>query len=420
MRAQFAAVLKNHQTLDYTFMIKLSRLVTLGLLALSSRLSLTAGEHLYLLSGVPSVGGDFPVSMYSLDAIAGGSLTLLKGIGKGLSCVLADYEHRRLVVASPGINPTEFSFINMNEPTAVVVRHLPYDSNRVLPIRIYLLDLPQKGPGVAMTLGRLWTPEHLEYPSGLTFAGLKSPDEAIILPFSDIRYFRWAGFIGGAHFEQEATVEVRGDPLRVPVAGGADTSIEIPRPNYQGKPNASYLVVSNDDARLILIPYLSVESGVMDIFSKTSKTWRRAPLPFQKGPVRLFGSWLAMAEQRSSVSLLSRGLGPGGRVESPGARKRQSELVDKRASVDDNFEILRAAGKIYPGELAIYNLDQGTQLRISTGSGDSEVVLATDEAVYYRVDDELYRRRVIGTTLGPAVKLAEGPEIVGVHWAFVN
>ena len=44
-------------------------------------------------------------------------------------------------------------------------------------------------------------------------------------------------------------------------------------------------------------------------------------------------------------------------------------------------------------------------------------MLVTDDAVYYRVDDALYRRQIAG---GAPVMIAQGEEIVQVHWAVLN
>ena len=403
-------------------MLSSLRMYTFALAALAVWVAPARSAHLYMLSGLPSASGDFPVRLYGIDATSGGPLALVQEIGEGLSCVLVDYKGRRLVAASPGVTPTNFIFINMNDPTSVVRRRIPYDSAKLLPIGIYLLDIPQTGPGVALTLGRLWTPDHMEYPSGLTFVGVNGPDQPTVLPFADLKYLRYAGFIGGGHFEQEATVGLRGSPLRVLVPKASGTGTGVPLPRYQADPQANYQVVASDEDRMVLAPFLPGESGVVDVFSRASGDWRRVPLPYQHGPVRAFGSWLAMIEERRAAGPAVSGQ-DGERkaaVESPGTEKRQGEMVDRRASVDDYFAALQAAGKFYPGELALYNLDSGVTLRISTGSGDSEVVLATDEAVFYRVDDELYRRNINGSSLGDAVKLAEGEEIVQVHWAFLN
>jgi hypothetical protein len=111
---------------------------------------------------------------------------------------------------------------------------------------------------------------------------------------------------------------------------------------------------------------------------------------------------------------------------SPGEEKRKSEEItppyrlERGLAVDDLFDLMQSSGTYFPGELALYDLSTGVQLRISTGVGDSEIVLATDEAVYYRVDDTLYRRTISGSVLGEPVKLAQSEEIAQVHWAFLN
>jgi hypothetical protein len=47
------------------------------------------------------------------------------------------------------------------------------------------------------------------------------------------------------------------------------------------------------------------------------------------------------------------------------------------------------------------------------------VVLVTNQAVFYRINDELYRAELADGKLAIAVKIAEGPAVVGAHWAFL-
>ena len=155
-------------------------------------------------------------------------------------------------------------------------------------------------------------------------------------------------------------------------------------------------------------------------------------MPFASATMRTFGHWLAAIEERTLTTITQTRAQTtinraklGALDESPGAAKRLSEEIapeyrgQKGTTVDELFQMAQIRGTVFPGELLIYNLDTDVRLRISTGSGDSEVIFVSDDAVYIGSTTR-YRRGIAGATLGDAVKLAEGPEIVQVHWAFIK
>jgi hypothetical protein len=72
----------------------------------------------------------------------------------------------------------------------------------------------------------------------------------------------------------------------------------------------------------------------------------------------------------------------------PGTLKRQKETIVPTLSVEDLFG---QTSLIFPGELVLYNAFSRATIKIETGEADSEVLLVTDDAVFYRVNDVLYR-----------------------------
>jgi hypothetical protein len=197
-------------------------------------------------------------------------------------------------------------------------------------------------------------------------------------------------------------------------------------------------MVESSDRFMVIKP---TEPGVIDVLDKAVGQWRRISIPFPQALIRGFGSWLGAIEITKEItksaastrvtppgtaSRAERGNVGAGPLVSPGAQKRRSEEIappfrrERALTVDDLFNQSVAAGIVYPGELLAYNIETGTQLRISTGSGDSEIVFINDSAVFYRVDDAIFRCDIHGSSLGQAIKLAESEEIAQVHWAFLN
>ena len=82
--------------------------------------------------------------------------------------------------------------------------------------------------------------------------------------------------------------------------------------------------------------------------------------------------------------------------------------------------------KIYPeGVLYIYNINSGKYIEweaLENGhrQGDSEVLYIEDEMVYYRINDKLYRAKILnGEKLGKSELLVQDDRIVDVHWLFL-
>ena len=82
-------------------------------------------------------------------------------------------------------------------------------------------------------------------------------------------------------------------------------------------------------------------------------------------------------------------------------------------------ELFSRSSLTFPGELILYNAFSRATIKIKTGEADSEVLLVSDDAVFYRVNDVLYRCPLNGSALGESVVLASGGEIVQAHWAFL-
>jgi hypothetical protein len=102
---------------------------------------------------------------------------------------------------------------------------------------------------------------------------------------------------------------------------------------------------------------------------------------------------------------------------SPGKNKRMAEKIGGRDNIDVGFDISQ---DYFPGDLLVLNSRTDQRYTIHTGEGDSEVILATDAAVYYRVNDALFRADLVSGKLAIGVKIAEGPDVPQAHWAFLG
>jgi hypothetical protein len=362
--------------------------------------------------------------LYSTPA-NGGPPQLVRVVGKSsVDAVLADYDRRKLVVASPGTTPHTFSVVDMAAPEKEHSATIDYDALDVLPYAIHVLDIPQKGLWVAMPLGSLFKTPPIAA-TALTAVSLEAEGAKVeSLPFAALADTRPSGSVGGALVPTHMNVWVRGDPLRILLSGApAGCNLNIPQPPYlktSADDSATYNLVAVNDILVLLTPDTPKPAArdVIDIYYKDAHAWRRATLPFTASAVRAFGPWV------TAISARPRG-GPEygkGRVlfnaeefrrmpPSPGQEKRLSDKVDER--FDDSSDY-------FSGDLLVLNARTDERYVIQTGQGDSEVILVTDKSVYYRVNDAIFRADIASGKLSTGIKIAEGPDVPQAHWAFIG
>lgn len=377
----------------------------------------------YYSNGTPSP------SLYRADA-QGGAPQLVRVVAKGADVVLADYDRRKLVVASPGTTPHTFAVIDMAAPEKEHAVSVDYDPTEALPDAVYLVEIPKKGLWAVMQIEGLFKTPPV-FARSLSAVSLEAEDAtATSLPFTALAGIRLSGSVGGALTQERQIAAVRGDPLHIFVSDPVGHATNVPRPPYlktSADPREdSYRMVAVNDSVVLLTPFFPkpAAADVIDIFDQTARTWRRATLPFTVSAVRAFGPWVtAISTEPRGGPLYGVGRTGFDTAEframrpSPGQQKRRAEKLGNRDTIDDNFD---NSPDYFPGDLLVLNARTDQRYTIHTGEGDSEVILATDDAVYYRVDDALFRADLAPGKLSAGVKVAEGPDVPQAHWAFLG
>gem|GEM_PF-2121640 len=393
-----------------------------------------SGQNLFFLTG--TLGAASAARLYRVGSNSPTPQPVRK-VAAEAALVLADYDRRKLIVVSPYLSPHNFDIVDMAAPA--VQRHLSigYDSNELLPAGIYLLDLPVRGLSVAMALGKMFKMDNPEPPRDLSSVSLTAPDAAqVSLPLTDLAFLRVSGLVGGAVILQaEMAPEVGGTPLQFPTWTGSGVTIDIPwrgdvAPSTWSSGPDPYRLTAVNDSVAVLTPLLVAQSNLVDVLDKAAGSWHRYMLPFAVSRARAFGPWVAAirTEPRNAAwSALKRTSVAVSELQkfrsSPGREKRLTENIKDCDSPHCSFvveDLFNNLPDYYPGDLSVLNGRTGQILTIHTGQGDSEVVLATDDAVYYRVNDALYRADLAAGKLGSGIKIAEGPDIVQAHWAFLG
>ncbi|MGA2581524.1 MAG: hypothetical protein ABSH24_36690 [Bryobacteraceae bacterium] len=414
---------RNSMTRSTAFALAILLPVTAALLPAQTD---SATDLYFLSAGVANV----PARLYR---VAAGAMApeLVRQVAPGVETVLADFDRRMLVVASPAITPHTFSVVDMSAPGSERSVSIGYNAAQTLPVEMYLLDMPGQGLSVALALGNLWDEKNPRPPRALTAIGIELPRaEVVILPLAALTNIRVSGYVGGGEaLSSQQVPVVQGDPLHVYVFGPNLYATRIPRPPYspdKAGPNPiSHRLVVVQDTIDVIVADERQPINAIDVLDNTSHVWHRVALPFTVSRARAFGPWITgiSAGPRSAKPL-----GHSVNVEelralrqSPGKAKRVTEeLSHYRATVftvDDLFDVSQ---EYYPGDLVVLNGRTGALFTIHTGEGDSEVVLATDTSVYYRVNDALYRADLFSGKLGGPVTITQGPEVVQAHWAFLG
>jgi hypothetical protein len=202
-----------------------------------------------------------------------------------------------------------------------------------------------------------------------------------------------------------------------------------PLPSHLASTKGFGLIIRNTKMSVLSV---QEDRGVKErhLFVCVTKTgkWATYRVPGESSPViRPCGSWILGVAAFEAWDRLPRGDVIRKKQESPG---RKDRLTIARNSEENSYKApsgkLRAnpfywvdgSRNLYPGVLYAIDTDTGRMIQFNTDQGDSELLAVRNEVLYYRVNNRLFAKRISGTTVGPAILLAEHEAIPEVHWAF--
>lgn len=248
------------------------------------------------------------------------------------------------------------------------------------------------------------------------------------LPFVDLRSILVEGNASVASSERQFQPTISGDPFTLVSFGAAAPQEALRRPPYlrRSNPQDKFQIVGSNGEFLVLVPSEPFLPGVLDVLRKRDSSWSRVSVPSTMRGFRCFGPWVAGFEAvsgpkapsiRGTVVLTAEFQN---QVLSPGSAIRKAEVIDRDFTIDELFRDRAAFGEYFPGRLFLVNLATGVKFEIVTGSGDSEVLLVTDDEVIYRVDHSLFSRQFNTSELADPILLATGDAVFLAHWAFAR
>jgi hypothetical protein len=135
--------------------------------------------------------------------------------------------------------------------------------------------------------------------------------------------------------------------------------------------------------------------------------WSSLDVRFIRFIPRTFGAWLAVIVEE-----------PVHGRPSPGLENERAVSPKIRGSKVPNIRGAYPKDEYMPGEIDLYNLQDGRRIVLKTGQQDSEVLNVSSSQVLYRVNDAIFSARVDGSHIGPASLIARGPSVPEIHWVF--
>jgi hypothetical protein len=392
-----------------------------------------AGD-LYLISGTPTEAvsmPEYPIILFKIDEKKKAVTKVRQIAENGISFIHLYYNERFAYALSRKrrdqegyIFFSEYKIIDMNAPE--IDKSIIVDAENISQVsEPMLLDLP--GDGIYVTsVGT-------EYKKGYKSSGNAAEDvtnsirhiigkniktgnlkeftdsdkEHIVLygvPNSMI-----AG--GGEFFFADQDDE---NYITIPASGGKRirTKWKLPRKVKSGKGEYAFICVNNKDMLVTTATKLfEKEKGLgaaqYYILDKDTGEWQTLNLQGGKTYVRTFGGpWLTGA-----VSGMYRG------TPSPGHNKRKN--MPRTTGLYYNWR-MRQWKKYETGDLFLYNIKTKKKYEINTGNGDSEVLLVDGNAVYYRINDEIYKAPIGKNKVEEGVLLAKDEIVLDIHWAFMR
>jgi hypothetical protein len=371
-------------------------------------------EQLYLITGIPSTKLNYQ-SACSIYKLEGGQVKKISDIANqdtGIDFVDIDYDSRHVVVGIPPRKPSVLAVLKMESPELVYAFSFPLSPdpfNSSIVGRYFLID--KQKLGFVQEYYTVGNPKPDVLVATWLFSAQSGSD--VLLPKDCLPNFQWSGKSGTVMVSgTEMYVRVGAEGKLIWAMTGDSFEIQSP-PQLTSIQDRTYTLSINNNKIAVLDPWES-DPGNIYVMNKASGVWRTVSVP-PNHRLRAFGEWVAgIVGERNQNSLR----------ESPGKEFRQKEkqsvTTDDGRRIDITVENMFEGGNYYPGVLFAYNSKTERSYEIKTGQGDSEIILATNSTVYYRVNDTIFRAPLEGLSLGKAVQIAKGPQIIQVHWAFIG
>jgi hypothetical protein len=378
--------------------------------------SVTA-QGMYFVAGTPT---NKSPETYAVTLYAGRSdkeLNYVRTVvskDTGLYWVFDDLQNS-LAVAYPHVNPSAVSIIHEDDP----------GREDIAVFNPKLLNTIDDGTAITEESGRTYvlfpvTTSNAEATRRVTLIKvLSSPDskdrvtEGKIEDYSGIRV---AGVPGGPAFgvtpsmahvdngiyatlDQQRSKIVDLSGLNTPV-DGADVDILAASTRFF----AFYPSKNMDQVQ-------GLTSRVIFVYDILKHSWKQIMQPGNLSRTRLCGPWLVTIQQQERDM-------PAGEIRARPFDKIEVNEQGETPELRREYGSFQGAISYIPGILIMDNLEDGRKVVIDTGREDSEVLLAEEDSVTYRINEEIYHAEIRGSDLREPTLIIKSKEVPEIHWAF--
>lgn len=152
-------------------------------------------------------------------------------------------------------------------------------------------------------------------------------------------------------------------------------------------------------------------SRIIFVYDILKHSWKQIAQPGNLSRTRLCGPWLVTIQQQERDM-------PPGEIRARPFDKIEVNEQGESPGLRREYGSFQGAISYIPGILIMDNLEDGRRLVIDTDREDSEVLVADEDSVIYRINDEIYRAEIRGSDLREPTLLVKSKEVPEIHWAF--
>lgn len=242
------------------------------------------------------------------------------------------------------------------------------------------------------------------------------------IPHSDAwgeyRNLQWE-VVGGPSPESSLLAMRSGNNLTLRVAGHTVVIDALPPP-LSGLSDKSSIDIAAANLRYLLTLPMHTsqqmasghlgDTTTIFVHDRLSNRWKTAVVEGNSpGSVRLFGSWMAVIAMSYDPAL----------AENPGRDNERSDATDTLPNIQAMYASPGGMAHMsIPGILLLQNLADGRKIRIETDQEDSEILWADGSSVLYRVNDTIYRAKIVGDKLENPTMIVQDDDVPEIHWVF--
>lgn len=386
----------------------------------------TSPAELYLLSGTTTEHSpqSYPVFLYRAKEnkrLEGVREVVPQSEGARLVCAWGD----AIFVLHPHWAPTSSSIVHTDDPKRV--DDIAFRPDGVLPISS--ATTAASPPGSALVLLIPWItnltdpghpPAQLQATDARIVSSAAGGSQRVQLDtWSDYGYLRYGGAPGGPNYVTDHVGSAEGNDLIVEVFGHSAIIDRLSPKLKEGNRKIEYVIVAASKEYLILMRqhrWEDVQGGKLGdslelyVHDRIADRWSTIQSDGNSPTLRLFGLWLATIVGNWSIN---HGPNPGRNNE-----RSQAEATDRLPPVQALYASFKGRNISLLGILTLQNLRDGRRIRIETGQEDSEVLQVNGDVVLYRVNDTIYRAKIVGNKLTDTSVVVKDEDVPEIHWAF--